>query len=61
MSVRLLKVVVQAVFITDVGDDLIEVLVQPVTLTSAQWRALDPQRWADEGAVQINAQLAAPD
>lgn len=57
MTARLLKVMVQPVFVVDDGDELTEVKVQPVTLTAAQWRALDPAGWASQGAAQVEAQL----
>lgn len=57
MTARLLKVIVQPVFVADDGDDLAEVSVQPVTFTAAEWKALDPVAWAKAGAAQIDAQL----
>jgi len=60
MSTRLLKVMVQAMFVADDGDELREVATEPITLTAAQWKALDPSRWAAQGAEQIDAQLSPP-
>lgn len=60
MSTRLLKVMVQAVFIADDGDELSEVATEPITLTATQWKALDPGRWATQGAEQVAAQLTPP-
>jgi len=60
MSTRLLKVMIQAVFIADDGEELSEVATEPVTLTAAQWKALDPERWAAQGAEQVDAQLSPP-
>lgn len=57
MSVRLLRVEVRPVFVLDDGEDLAEVNVQPVSLTAAEWKALDPRQWADDGAAQIEAQI----
>ena len=58
--IRLLKVTVQPVYVCDDGEDLVEIPVQPVALAAAQWRALDPRNWAQEGAAQVAAQLAPP-
>lgn len=58
MTPRLLKIVVQPVFVAeDEHGELVEVPVQPVTLTAGQWRALDPQAWAEQGAEAVAAQL----
>lgn len=58
--IRLLKVVAQPVYVRDDGDDLTEVPVQPVTLSAAQWRALDPTAWAEQGAQAVEEQLTSP-
>lgn len=58
MSVRLLKVIVQPVFVADQDGDLTEVPVQPVTLTAKDWKALDPATFADDGAAAVEGQLS---
>lgn len=57
MRVRLLKVIVQPIYVTEDGDDLTETPVQPITLTPAQWRELDPVAWAEQGAKQVSDQI----
>ena len=37
MTVRLLKVIVQPVFIADDGEHLSELVVEPVTVSAAEW------------------------
>jgi hypothetical protein len=61
MSVRLLRVEVRPVFVVDDGEDLAEVNVQPVSFSAGDWKALDPRKWADDGAAQIEAQVPAGD
>lgn len=58
MSARLLKVLVQPVYVVEQDGELVEVPVQPIAMSAVQWRALDPQTWAKEGATQVDAQLA---
>jgi hypothetical protein len=58
MSARLLKVIVQPVYVADQDGELVEAPVQPVTLTAAEWKALNPEVWAKEGAVAVDAQLS---
>lgn len=61
MTPRLLKVVVQPVFVAeDAHGELVEVQVNPVSLTAGQWRALDPAAWAEQGAQAVAAQLDQP-
>jgi hypothetical protein len=55
--IRLLKVNVQPIFADDDGEDLRELAVQPVTLTAAEWRALDASTWTKDAIAQIESQL----
>jgi hypothetical protein len=57
MEARLLKVIVQPVFVVEEDEELREILVQPVQLSAKEWRILDPTAWAQQGACQIEAQL----
>ena len=45
---RLLKVQVQAVYVDEVDEEMVEVVAPPVGFTAAQWRALDPAAFAAE-------------
>lgn len=59
MTPRLLKVVVQATFVTEDPDgELGEVTTQPIQFTAGQWRSLDPATWAEQGAHAVAEQLA---
>lgn len=60
MRARLLKVMVQPIYVAEQGHDLIEIPVQAFVMTAAQWRDLDPREWAEEGANAVEAQLARP-
>jgi hypothetical protein len=55
--IRLLKVIVQPVYVSDDGDNLTEIPVQPVTLTAAMWRGLDPVVWTEQGAQAVEQQI----
>lgn len=37
MTVRLLKVIVQPIFVSDDGEHLSELVAQPVTVSAAEW------------------------
>lgn len=56
---RLLKVVVQAVFVVDDGETLVEQAVQPVEVTPAEWPSYATGRFAADVA-QIRAQVESP-
>lgn len=57
MTARLLKVIVQPVFVAEQDDDLTEIVVAPIVMSAAQWRELDPQTFAKDGAEQVADQL----
>lgn len=59
MTARLLKVIVQPVYVVDQGDELIEVPVQPIPMSAAEWKRLDPEVWAKDGAMQVENQFTA--
>ena len=50
MRVRLLKVVVQPVFVADDGDTLTEQVAEPITVAAAGW-----QDFADSFAAKVDA------
>ena len=58
-SPRLLKVLVQPVFVAERDGDLIEVPVAAMTMTARQWSDLDPTQFAKEGAEQVAVLLDA--
>jgi hypothetical protein len=58
---RLLKVIVQPVFVVEQDGEMVEVVAQPIPMTAAQWKALDPPTWAKSGEAEVDAQFPAPD
>ena len=61
MSARLLKVVVQPVYVVEQAGELVETPLQPVTFSAAEWKGLDPERWAKEGAAAVDAHVSVGD
>lgn len=50
---RLLKVMVQPVFVAELDGELVECPADPHVIAAAAWRRLDPGAFADEGAAQL--------
>lgn len=61
MTPRLLKVIVQPVYIAEVDGELIEHVAQPLPLSAAVWKALDPARFAADGAAALAGALSSPE
>lgn len=59
MEPRLLKVVVQPVFVVERDGDLSEVVVAPVTLSASEWRDLDSAAWASTVAEAVASQVGS--
>lgn len=55
-KLRLLKVIVQPVFVVDDGDSLEEQIAQPVNVSPADWPTYATTTFA-EGMAQLQAQL----
>lgn len=55
-KLRLLKIIVQAVFVVDDGDSLVEQPAQPVEVPAAEWPTFATGRFA-EGVEQLRAQV----
>lgn len=58
-KLRLLKVIVQPVFVVDDGEGLVEHVTQPVEVPAAEWPGFAAGRFA-EGFEQLRAQVEGP-
>jgi hypothetical protein len=56
--IRLLKVVVQPVFVVDDGEQLVEQVAEPVTVSPADWPTFATTTFVD-GMAALQAQLDA--
>ena len=54
---RLLKVIVQPVFVAEQDGEMVEVVAQPIPMSAAQWKALDPPSWAAAGVSEVDEQF----
>jgi len=54
--IRLLKVIVQPVFVVDDGDELIEQVAEPVTVSPADWPTFATTTFV-EGMAALQAQI----
>lgn len=59
-KLRLLKVIVQPVFVVDDGESLREEPIQPVTVSPADWPTFATTTFI-EGMATLQAQLDAPE
>ena len=53
--------VVQPVYVVEQAGELVETPLQPVTFSAAEWKALNPERWAKDGAAAVDAHLGVGD
>lgn len=60
MKLRLLKVITQAVFVVDDGENLTEQAAEPVTVPAAEWPHYPMGRFADD-VERIRQQVEGPD
>jgi hypothetical protein len=58
--IRLLKVIVQPIFVVDDGERLIEQVAEPVTVSPADWPTFATTTFV-EGMAALQAQLDAQD
>lgn len=59
-KLRLLKVIVQPVFVVDDGDQLIEQTAEPIVVSPADWPTFATTAFL-EGVAQLQEQLEAED
>lgn len=59
MTARLLKVVVQPVFVMDDGDQLDEVVAEPVTVSGREWRRFAASSFGPDELLAIGQQWEA--